>query len=379
MKTCNKISYALALCMAPVMASAEVTFGGEVTLGFGDTHATGTVDGFAHVDLQAAGEHTASGDLTIGFDLNADLSYNAVGDGEMDLRLDTLEGATVYLDFGDGGRLSYATGSRCGAGRSPWIDGDIIGDNIHPQGGGDSVHTRIGGKFRCVGATPAVRDLSIQPAPFVARTEGYLLYENSAQELDYWAVYDPTRRLYGSNPESGSYDATAALPGMAEWEVGATYNFGPVVGSLAYNDLDDVDVRMIFPMRDIGLTTVLRYEDRLSEPGNSHRFTISANWRARDMGAFKGIRAIYQTDDSVEGDGFVVQANFGASDWSASVALDKDGDYAMEGSYDINETLAIEFGYSSGCSAGDCFNGNAGMVNAAAQSSSWAVGLTAEF
>lgn len=379
MKKLRNLGVAAMLAAAPGMALADFQFSGEGTLGYGDLRGTGRTDGFAHLDLRAVYDYEIGSGITFGFDINADGTYNPTGNEDFDFRLDTRDGATVYVDFGAGGRLSYSTASRCGPGRAPFIDGDIIDDRTNPTGGGDSVHPGIASKFRCVGATPPVRDVSIQPRPFEARTQGYFLYENTINKLDVWAAYDPTQELYGTNPYSGKYDKDDSLTGMAEWEVGARYDFGLFTASLAYTDLDNIDARVRIPMRKIGLTAVLRYEELLNASGNNYRGQAILLWRPKNLGVFKGIRAHYQFDDSPQKHGHVLQLNFGAKKWFASIAADQDGDFALEGAYKLNDKSSVRFGYDAGCDAGECFDANNGFLNAPTQSASWVIGYSRKF
>ena len=290
----------------------------------------------------------------------------------------SLDGLTIYADFGDGGRLSYTTEGRCFAGAVPWIDGDLIEHNTLVDGFTDSVHTRIGGKARCVGYNPPTIDGG---APFGALTDGYFVYTNSVGQFTGTLYFDPTETV--TSPIDGTgYDETATLTGVSQWEVELQYNFGPVIGRAQYNELEDLTLWAIFPMPQQGLFSFIRYEDQLAEDtgsGNYHRWTFFSQWRTMDLGAFRGVTAIYQADDSTEGTGWVLQANFGGSDWNASFAFDKDYDFAIEGSYAINDMTSIEFGYDGGCDAGDCFNANAGFGSAAAQSATWAVALAMTF
>lgn len=364
-KTVSTLALAMTLAL-PSFATAEVSASGEVYLGYGDKDGTGTVSAgaFLYGDVNVKGDFGAEGGTGYGFSLDFDISIDEDSSPNASAELDDL---TVYVDFGEGGKLSYTTESRCHAGAVPWIDGDLIGNDTDPRGYADSVHTRIGGKLRCVGYVPVVSSGVVKGV----KTDGYFKYENKFGKLKTNLYFDPTQEAEG-------FAAASTITDMAEWEIEMDYNFGKVIGRVNYTELEDIGLWAIFPMPKQGLFSFIRYEEQLAAASASYRWTVFSQWRAKDMGIFKGGTLVYQTNEAND-TGYVLQANFGDKDWDASIAFDEDGDYAIEGSYKVRDNVKVVAGYDGGCASGACFNQNDGFGGAAAQDATWELGVKMSF
>ena len=123
--------------------------------------------------------------------------------------------------------------------------------------------------------------------------------------------------------------------------------------SASVNDLGDFNVVGVLPLPKAGVTVVAFYENQNSD-GNNELFGVNALWQSKNTGIFRGMQGLYMIDEAE--DKTILQLNFGDQKWNFSIVGDSDGDYAMEGAYQLSEQTWLTAGYGSSFDTGDGFD-----------------------
>lgn len=382
-KTTIQAIIAATITIAPIAAKAELTFSGSITAGYvsgydeQNSFPFNPVITTPHVNQSGA---FVLGDFginyegafeggTAGFKIDLDVGSFEYSDPDASI----LDDYTLFLDLEEYGRLEFTSENRVVPWQAPFIDGNLINadENNFYGGGTYSVMTGIPGAFRGVGFAGAGNYV----------TKDYLKYSNKFGAVGFEAFYDPN---IGGETVYGGTAASTSLSGYSEWELGISYaKPGKFKLSANVNDQEDIKLGAVIPVPSANLAFIANYERLGSTFANPlgagpasfavegyTRRTAAVDWKPKDLGYFKGGVFVYQdrSTPTTTGDnsGYVVQAKFGDKKWSATFAMDDEGDFAAEGSYAFSDNLDFLVAYDAGCGASDCFNSSAPGAGAGA-------------
>jgi hypothetical protein len=334
----NKLmSAAIAALILPTAAMADVKFAGSAYVGYGNVGAGGKEGGVGTLNLSVEGRE----ELGSGIDLifKGDL-YGRTNQDDLPLRGDEVYDVELGLDFGAAGVLKYTTYGRCDAKRpNSWVDGDL------GNGGSVAVHPRVAPKFRCVGGNAPL----FNAGPLVVDSNGYFAYEYHRGPFALDLYYDPDLSYGDWSGDDAHTLNNMTIPGdgdlPAQAEVLVHYAFPKAILFAGTNDLGDWLTRAVVPMPTSNLTVI--YEHQYKNVGSNQNSDILVfDWKPKDMGTFQGLTAIIVRDE--EDQNAVFSANFGTDQWSFGLGADMDGDFALEGSVKLTDTIDFLFGADTG-------------------------------
>nr|WP_321507214.1 hypothetical protein [uncultured Celeribacter sp.] len=342
----NIVMGAVFACLAPSIAAAEMTTTSSLWVGYVD-------DGYGNSGEYVTGDFDLKGSYDVGAGVKAglDVGFNLTYDGATGAQLEgALDDYTVSLDFGRFGKLSYTSEQRCDTLPYFHVDGHVKRPG-ELYDGATPVNIAVVPKYRCVGTGAALINAG-NGAPGILLANDYLKYENQFGAWGVEAYYDHNLAY---DDVSGDDAATLVnfgdMPAQAEITLRYSSSFG--IYSASVNDLGDFSLIGVLPLPKAGLTFVAFYEKQNTD-GNDELFGVNALWQSQNTGIFRGLHGLYMKDE-VE-DKLILQANFGADNWNFSVVGDSDGDYAMEGAYQLSERAWLTAGYGSSFEAGDGFD-----------------------
>lgn len=148
----------------------------------------------------------------------------------------------------------------------------------------------------------------------------------------------------------GTFDGTE-VAGAAKVEATLKYPTSKGIYSVRLNDQKDVELQVVLPLREQGLTLIACHAINEGDWDDS-RSNLIAMYRAKNMGVFKGGMIAHAMEDGNQRT--VLNLNFGYEDFGLKLAGDTDGDFAVEGSYAFSEATSVKFGWDNGH---DAFNG----------------------
>jgi len=335
---------------------------GEVLFTYGNTH-------YGPSDLLGLGRLNFSGATTMG-------SVRATVRGEAILRSDVQDlppdmddplNVEVALETGLG-TVGYSTFHRCGGVGFPWTDGDVgnLGSaNIYPWWPTTT--------FRCAGGISVYDGVGLG-------ADDHFFYRNQIGGLSIKAWYDPDL-----NYENIDRRGVATVDGeeAPRYEGELAYDAGFARVLVGANDVGDYKFGVSAPVRDTGVSVSYEYDHYDSEALAMNGQTFTAIYVPQNAGIFRSVRAdFYHVKDENGGiyDTFTVDTRFGRDNWELGVAIESQGNIAIEGSYKLRDNLSIVAGWDNGFHDGDGWSAKYGPpVTAPGRGDSYEIGVKMTF
>lgn len=338
------VGAASAALLIPAATQAEINTHGSVYLGYGNVGAGGEEGAIGVLNLNFDGKHQLNDSVALTF--KGDL-YTQSNKDDLAYMFDDTYDVELGLDFGDWGKFSYSTYARCDAQRPGWVDGDL------GNGGSIAVHPRIAPKYRCVGGSVPI----FNAGPLVVDANDYFSYTLHRGPFGMEIYYDPNLNYDDWSGDDARTVVNMTVPGDGdlppEAEINLSYAFPKVIVFAGANDLGDWFARSIVPVPSAGLAIIYEHQYQDAHE-NQHSDVLVLDWKPENMGLLKGVQTIYVRDETDSN--MVVSTNFGTDQWTFGLAGDLDGDFAMEGSYQLTDNLEFLVGADTGFDDGDGFD-----------------------